>query len=317
MMARRIFLAALACAISLPAFAQSVEKYPDQMVRFIIPFSAGSMTDILARALSDRLAAKWKQQVIVENRAGIAGTAAVAKMPGDGLTLMLTSNGHTVVSALNKSINFDPVKDFAGVTMVASMPSILVVPPEAPTKTLAELIAAAKAKPGALNYSSAGLGSATNIAAEVLRQAAGINVAHVPYKGMPDAQTSVIRGDAAMGFTFFNVGGDLIQSGRMRALAVTGTKRMPQLPEVPTFAEAGLSDFNYDAWFGILAPAATPKDIIAKVSRDIAEILAEPELAARFAQQGVNLVSSPPEKFDAIIRDDVARFGKLFANTGG
>jgi tripartite-type tricarboxylate transporter receptor subunit TctC len=322
MITRRILLASLAAtslalmAPAQPVFAQSAEKYPDQMVRFIIPFSAGSMTDILARALADKLATKWKQQVIVENRPGIAGTAAVAKMPADGLTLMLTSNGHAVVGALNKSINFDPVKDFAGVSLVAAMPSILTVPPEGGMKTLADLIAAAKAKPGALNYSSAGLGSATNIAAEVLKQSAGINVTHVPYKGMPDAQTSVIRGDAAMGFTFFNVGGDLIQAGRMRALAVTGTKRMAQLPDVPTFAEAGLTEFNYDAWFGIMAPAATPKDIVAKISRDVAEILAEPEMVARFSAQGVNLVSSPPEKFDAIIRDDTVRFGKLYA-TGG
>ena len=197
------------------------------------------------------------------------------------------------------------------------MPSILIVPPDAPTKSLAELISAAKARPGALNYSSAGLGSATNIAAEALRQTAGLNLVHVPYKGMPEAQTSIIRADAAMGFTFFNVGGDLIQSGKMRALAVTGSKRMPQLPDVPTFAEAGLPDFVYDAWFGVLAPSTTPKDIVAKASRDIAESLAEPDMATRFAPQGVNLVSSTPEKFDATIRDDVARYGKLFQGAGG
>jgi tripartite-type tricarboxylate transporter receptor subunit TctC len=291
--------------------------YPNEMVRIVVPFSAGSMTDILARALAEKLSTKWNQQVIVENRPGIAGTASVAKGPADGHTLMLTSNGHSVIGAMNRTVNFDPVGDFAGVTQVASMPSILTVPPEAPTRSLKELIEAAKAKPGSLNYSSAGLGSATNIAAEALRQAAGLEMVHVPYKGMPEAQTSVIRGDTAMGFTFFNVGGDLIQSGKMRAVAVTGTKRMPQLPDVPTFAEAGLPEFAYDAWFGIFAPAATPKPIVAKVSADVAEALAQPDMKARFAPQGVELVSSPPERFDAVLRSDTDRFGKLYAKTGG
>jgi len=318
MMLRRLFLIAAACALgATTALAQGAQNYPNQMVRIVVPFSPGSMTDILARALADKLATRWKQQVIVENRPGVAGTAAVAKSPGDGLTLMLTSNGHTIIGAINRSLTFDPVADFSAVSMVASMPSILTVPPDAPTKSLTELISAAKARPGGLNYSSAGLGSATNIAAEALRQTAGLSLVHVPYKGLPEAQTSIIRADAAMGFTFFNVGGDLIQAGKMRALAVTGTKRMPQLPDVPTFAEAGLPDFVYDAWFGVLAPSTTPKDIVAKASRDIAESLAEPDMPTRFAPQGVNLVSSTPEKFDATIRDDVARYGKLFQGAGG
>ena len=318
MMHRRLFLIAAACVLGASAAsAQGAQTWPNQMVRIVVPFSAGSMTDILARALADKLATRWKQQVIVENRPGVAGTAAVAKSAGDGLTLMLTSNGHTIIGAINRNLTFDPVADFSGVSMVASMPSILIVPPDAATKTLGELITAAKAKPGALNYSSAGLGSATNIAAEALRQAAGLNLVHVPYKGMPEAQTSIIRADAAMGFTFFNVGGDLIQSGKMRALAVTGEKRMPQLPDVPTFAEAGLPAFTYDAWFGVLAPSTTPKDIVARVSRDIADSLAEADMPTRFASQGVNLVSSTPEKFDRVIRDDVDRYGKLFREAGG
>jgi tripartite-type tricarboxylate transporter receptor subunit TctC len=321
---RRLLKAALLTTTLSAAFTAGTAPgswaqapYPKEMVRIVVPFSAGSMTDILARALAEKLSTKWNQQVIVENRPGIAGTASVAKGPADGHTLMLTSNGHSVIGAMNRTVNFDPVGDFAGVTQVASMPSILTVPPEAPTRSLKELIEAAKAKPGSLNYSSAGLGSATNIAAEALRQAAGLEMVHVPYKGMPEAQTSVIRGDTAMGFTFFNVGGDLIQSGKMRAVAVTGTKRMPQLPDVPTFAEAGLPEFAYDAWFGIFAPAATPKPIVAKVSADVAEALAQPDMKARFAPQGVELVSTPPERFDAVLRSDTERFGKLYAKTGG
>ena len=317
MMLRRLFLIAAACALgATTALAQGAQNYPNQMVRIVVPFSPGSMTDILARALADKLATRWKQQVIVENRPGVAGTAAVAKSPGDGLTLMLTSNGHTIIGAINRSLTFDPVADFSAVSMVASMPSILTVPPDAPTKSLTELISAAKARPGGLNYSSAGLGSATNIAAEALRQTAGLSLVHVPYKGLPEAQTSIIRADAAMGFTFFNVGGDLIQAGKMRALAVTGTKRMPQLPDVPTFAEAGLPDFVYDAWFGVLAPAGTSKAIVAKASRDIAELVTAADVKARFEPQGVEMVSSSPDQFDAVIRADAERYGKLVKPAG-
>lgn len=313
-------LAATTVATPISALAQSPDpasSYPNQLVRVVVPFSAGSMTDILARAFAEKLAAKWKQQVIVENRSGIAGTANVAKGPADGHTIMLTSNGHAVISAMNRNLNFDPLKDFVGVTQVATMPSILVVPPDAPTRTLKDLIEAAKAKPGALNYSSAGLGSATNIAAELLQQTAGLKIVHVPYKGMPDAQTAVLRADAAMGFTFFNVGGDLIQAGQMRAVAVTGTQRMAQLPEVPTFAEAGLPDFVYDAWFGVLMPAATPKTIVAKIAQDIAEAVGAPGMKERFAAQGVELTSSSPATFDSVVRSDAERYAKLYPKAQG
>jgi tripartite-type tricarboxylate transporter receptor subunit TctC len=308
--ATALVLTATAIA-SDPSRAQDT-SYPTQMVRIIVPFSAGSMTDILARSIAEKLADKWKQQVIVENRPGIAGTASVAKGPADGTQLMLTSNGHTVISAMNRTLTFDPLNDFAAVTQVASMPSILVTPPDAPYKTLKDLTEAAKAKPGALNYSSAGLGSATNIGAELLKQTVQIDLVHVPYKGLPESQTAIIRGDSAVAFTFFNVGGDLVQAGKMKALAVTGTKRMAQLPDVPTFAEAGLPSFTYDAWFGILVPAATPEAIVNKVSQDVAEALRAPDMKARFDPQGVELVSSTSAKFEEVVRTDTERYGKLY-----
>ena len=236
-------------------------------MRLVVPFSAGSMTDLLGRVIVDKLSERWKQQVIVENRPGLAGTSSVAKATADGYTLMLTSNGHTVIGNLNKNLSFDPQKDFVGISQVATTPLILVAPPESATKSVKELIAAAKAKPGALNYSSAGLGSTTGIAGELFKQTTQTDIVHLPFRGLPESQTAVIRGDVAMAFTFFNVGGDLVQSGKMRGLAVTGAKRLAGLPDVPTFAEAGLPEFQYDAWFGVMAPAATPKPIVAKVGR--------------------------------------------------
>ena len=220
------------------ASAQDAAKYPEQMVRLVVPFSAGSMTDLLARTVAEKLSERWKQQVIVENRPGLAGTSSVAKATGDGYTLMLTSNGHTVIGSLNKNLSFDPIKDFVGVSQVASTPLILVAPPESDTKSLKDLIDAAKAKPGALNYGSAGLGSTTGIAAELLKQTTGTDIVHVPFRGLPESQTAVIRGDVAMIFTFFNVGGDLVQSGKMRGLAVTGAQT-PRRPAEPADLQGG------------------------------------------------------------------------------
>lgn len=311
-MSRRHFLstaAALLAAAATPAIAQA--PYPSQAVRLVVPFSAGSMTDILARAVGDKLATKWNQQVIVENRPGLAGTSSVAKSAPDGLTLMLTSNGHTVIASLNQNLNFDPMKDFAPISPVATMPCILIAPPDLPVKTVKDLIDAAKAKPGSFNYASAGLGSATGIAGHLFRNITGTDMVHVPHKGLPEANTSVLRGDTQMAFTFFNVGGDLIQAGKIKGLAVTGSKRLAALPDVPTFKEAGLPDFQYDAWFGVMAPAGIPQPIIDKVGADMAAVLADPEMKKRFEPLGVELGGAKPDVFAAVIKADAERFAKI------
>ena len=228
------------------------QNYPNQVVRVVVPFSAGSITDGLARILADKLAEMWKQQVIVENRPGLPGTTGVAKSPPDGYTLMLTSNGHTIAGAINKNIQFDPVKDFAGVSRVASVPLVAIVPPELPAKTLKEFIALAKERPGQLNFSSAGVASTSYLSAEIFKQDADINIVHIPYKGAPEATTAVIRNDAQMYFAPIPATQELTATGKVRALAINSAKRVPQLPDVPTVAET-LPKYKYESWFGVFA----------------------------------------------------------------
>jgi len=290
--------------------------YPNQPVRMVVPFSAGSVTDLLARSIGDKLSERWGQQLIVENRPGIPGTASVAKAAPDGHTLMLTSNGHTVAAVLNKSAPFDPVRDFAGVTQVASVPLVLIAPPDLPARSLKELIALAKEKPGTLNFASSGLASTAYVSGELFKQTAGINLVHVPYKGAPESLTGIMRADSHMFFAGINIALDLIQSGKVQPLAVATSKRIATLPNVPTFAEAGMPEFAYDAWFGIMAPANTPGAVLSKVSQDVATVLQLPDVQKRLESQGVVTVVNTPQAFDALIRSDTERFGKMLRDAG-
>ncbi|MGL4241486.1 MAG: tripartite tricarboxylate transporter substrate-binding protein [Beijerinckiaceae bacterium] len=313
---RRSVLAGLAAVAAAPSSPWAQGAWPNAAVKVAVPFSAGSTTDILARAIGQRLSAKWGQAVIVENRPGIAGAQSVAKGAADG-TLMLTSNGHVAINAVNKNAAFDAVKDFAPVAKVASAPSILIVPANSPARTLQDLIAMAKAASPGLQYASAGVASSTGIAAELFRSLVGANLQMVPHRGLPEANTSVLRGDTQLGFTFFAVGGDLVRTGQLRALAVTGGKRLAPLPDVPTFAEAGLPAFDYDSWFGVLAAAGTPKPILDKASADILEVVRAPDLATQFAPQGVVIEAMGPVEFGAAMAKDADRFGKLLEGRAG
>jgi tripartite-type tricarboxylate transporter receptor subunit TctC len=309
-----LFATAIAFAQAQPA--GSAGDYPNQIVRIVVPFSAGSATDILARIVAERLSERWGRQVIVENRPGAAGTASVARAAPDGYTLMVTSNGHTVVGLLNKALTFDPIKDFSGVTQIASVPLVLIVNPALAANTLQEFIALAKAKPGEFNFASPGLGSTTFIAGALFKQAAQIDLQHIPYKGAPESVTSVIRGDSHMYFTPANVGTDLMRAGQVRALAVTTRERLAMLAEIPTFAEAGLSGYSYDSWFGLMAPAGVPRAILDKISRDAGEAITAPEMQKRWAGQGITPVVNKPEESDRIIHADAERFAKLFKEAG-
>jgi tripartite-type tricarboxylate transporter receptor subunit TctC len=305
-------VAAAAFGGSLDASAQA---YPNQVVRIIVPFSAGSITDGLARILADKLGDLWKQQLIVENRPGLPGTTAVAKSAPDGYTLMLTSNGHTIASAINKSIQFDPVKDFAGVSRVAAVPLVAIVPPDFPGKTLKDFIAAANEKPGQLNFSSAGIASTSYLSAEILKQDAKINIQHVPYKGAPEATTAVIRNDVQMYMAPIPSTQELTATGKVKALAINSAKRVPQLPDVPTVAET-LPNYKYESWFGVLAPAGTPQAILTKVSEDIAKVLEMPDVREKLLAQGSIPSPTTPAEFDAINKSDTERYGKILKDAG-
>jgi tripartite-type tricarboxylate transporter receptor subunit TctC len=310
-----LFFRMLAIGLTSAAIAAPVsswaQAFPTQRVTIVVPFGAGSVTDIMARILGDETSKRWGQQVIVENRPGLAGTVGVAKAAPDGYTLMLTSNGHTVAGLVNKNLPFDPVRDFAGITRVSSAPLCLIVNPAVPANSVKELIALAKSKPGTLNFSSPGLASTTFIAGALFRKAANIDIVHVPFKSAPDAVTAVVRGDAQMYFVPINLSKEMAEAGKVRVLAVATSKRIAEMPDVPTFREAGL-DFVYDSWFGLMTQAAVPRDIVHKINGDVLAILQAPEVKSKFAAQFVVPVADTPEQFDAIIHDETAQLAEVF-----
>jgi tripartite-type tricarboxylate transporter receptor subunit TctC len=303
--------ALLAVGIAGPRDA-GAQSFPNQLVRIVVPFTPGSQTDILGRAYADKLQEIWKRDVIVENKPGLAGTATTAKAPADGHTILLVSNGHAMIESLNANLTFDPVKDFAGIAKIAVIPGILVVNPDTGPKTIKDLVELAKAKPGGLNYASAGLGSASSIGLELLKAQSGLNIVHVPYRGLPEAHTSVMRGDAMVFMTFFSAGGDLIQAGKLRPVGVTTAKRLAVLPDVPTLQEGGLSDYVYEPWFGLLTPAGTPKGVVDEINRAVTLAAKMPDHVERFTRLGVDLAVSTPDEFSALVKSDTERFTKLF-----
>lgn len=313
-------IAAALMTLASTAMAQApageqANAYPQQLVKIVVPFSAGSVTDGLARIIADKLSTLWKQQVIVENRPGLPGTTGVAKAQPDGYTLMLTSNGHTIAGVINKNIQFDPVKDFAGVSKVASVPMVAVVPPDLPVKSLSDFIALAKEKPGKLNFSSAGLASTTYLSAELLKQGAGIDIVHVPYKGTPEATTAVVRGDVQMYFTPIPMAQELSAAGKVRPIAINSNQRNAQLPEVATVKET-MPSYDYDSWFAVLAPAGTPRPLLDKVSKDLATVLKMPDVVEKLQAQGATASPTTPEALDAQLKKETEFYAKVLRDAG-
>ena len=310
-------LAILAAIVAPPwgdAAGQAV--YPTQSVHLVVAQSAGSVSDSLARVVGDKLTRMWNQPVLVENRPGLAGTASVAQAPPDGHTLLFASNGHTIAKAINKNIRFDPIDDFAAVTLLVEVPLVMIVPPDSPARTLAEWIELARRSPGKLNFGSAGLASSSYLAGEAIRQNAGIDIVHVPYKGPNEAVTAVLRSDVAMYFAPVPAAQELGANGKVRVIAISSAVRNPQLPEVPTVAEAGLPGYVCDIWFGVIAPAGTPRPVIDKVQRDVGAVLAMPDIAENLRLQGMIPRPSTPDAFAALMKSDNVRYTEYLKKVG-
>jgi len=294
----------------------SAQNYPTRAVTIVVPFGAGSVTDAMARVLADKLSTTWKQSVVVENKPGLPGTASVAKSDPDGYTLMLTSNGHTISNVINKDAPFDSVKDFSGITVIASVPFVAIVPASSTAKNIQDFIALAKATPGKLNFSSAGVASTTYLAAEILKQSAKIDIQHVPYKGVPDATTAVVRNDVQIYFAPIPNAQELSAGNKVRMLAINSDKRSPQLPDLPTVVESGVPDYKYESWFGLMVRAGTPKDIVGRISQDVGDALKTPDVVSKLTQYGAIPAPTTPEKFDEIIRSDTVRYADVLKAAG-
>lgn len=319
---KRMLIAACAamvgCTLPLAANAQQ-QKYPSKPIRVIVPFSAGSQTDILARMIGQKMFEHWGQQVVVDNRPGAGGRLAsemVLNANADGYNLLMQSASHAINATLYRKLPYDTVKDFAGVTQVASVPNVLVVAPSQNIKSVKDLIALAKAKPGQINFGSAGIGSGTHINGEQFKLAAGIDVTHIPYKGTPEALTDTATGRIHYFFSPLVPALPFIRDKRLIPLAVSTAKRSPVLPDVPTVAEAGLPGFEFDLWYGLLAPRKTPKAVVNQLSQEVARILELPDVKERMLRDGAVPKASTPEQFDAFIRAEVEKLGKVVKASG-
>jgi tripartite-type tricarboxylate transporter receptor subunit TctC len=305
-----------AALMALTAEAGAQAAYPSDSVKIIVPFGAGSVTDSLARALADKLGPVWKQTVVVENRPGLPGTTSVARAQPDGYTLMVTSNGHVIAKTLNKNVSFDPVADFAGITRLVEVPFVMIVPPTLPAKTFKEFVELAKKEPGKHNFSSAGVASTTFLAGETLRQAAGLDLVHVPFKGVPEAVTAVLRGDVSFYFSPIPDATSQAEAGKVRMLAISSPTRSKDVPDVPTIVESGVPSFKYASWFGLMAPRGTPKEIVDKINADARAVLKEPDVITRLATLGSLPSPNSPAEFDALIKSDEQAYAELLAKAG-
>lgn len=304
---------------ALAALNLEAEPFPSKPVRIIVPSTPGDGSDILARSIGQKLTERWGQPVLVENRpgaGGVIGTEAAAKSPADGYTVIMGNAGsHAINQALYPKLSYDVVRDFAPITLVASAPNVFVVNPLVPAKTVAEFIALARKEPGKYSFASGGNGSSAHLNGEMLKAFAGIEMTHVPYKGSSPAITDVIAGQVQLMIGNLPPILPFIKSGKVRALGVTTTTRFAATPDVPPISET-VSGYESLAWFGLFAPAATAKEILAKWHADVVAVLALPEIRERVAQLGFDVVGNTPEAFAALVRGDIAKWQKVVKASG-
>ena len=307
----------LLCAVTIAALplGASAQPYPGKPVRVIVTFAAGGGADFMGRLIGQKLSESFGQPVVIENRAGAGGSIgneAVAKAPPDGYTLLLGAAGALVIAPwLYAKLPFDTVKDFAPISLLATVPFALTVHPSIPSKTVKELIALARANPGKLNYGSSGAGGAPHLAGELLKSMAKIEIVHVPYKGLAPAITDLIGGQLELIFADVNLVHPHIQARRLKGLAVTGAQRSPVMPDLPSVAEAALPGYQAGTWYGLLAPANTPREIIARLNGETNRLLATAEMKERFATQGAEPAGNSPEQFATFIRSELDKWAKV------
>jgi len=316
---KRHLLAISGFALSLFAFDATGQSWPARPLRAIVPVGAGSSTDIVHRLVLEQLAADLGEPIVVENRVGAGGTigsAVVAKSEPDGYTLLAHGSAHTIAPALYKNLSYDPARDFIAVVPVGISPSVLVVSPASGVNSAAELVAAAKARPGALNFSSVGVGSATHLSAERFASSAGIQVVHVPFKGGAEAMSEVIAGRVDFFFGPVALVLPHVRQGKLRALAVNGSSRSTVLPDVPTLREAGIQGAEYPIWFGLFVPAKTPSDIVERLNRETLKALQVPRAREKLAALGVDPIVMTPGEFAAYVEREIALNATLVQQAG-
>jgi tripartite-type tricarboxylate transporter receptor subunit TctC len=313
-----------ACVLAQPAAlaaqkAETAATYPSRPIRIVVGFTPGGQPDITARLIATKLTEKFGQQVVVDNRPGAGGTLGtriVVEATPDGHTLLSVSSSHAISPSVYAKLPYDARRDLSGITTTATANYMLVVPLSLPVKSVKELVALAKAKPGQLNFGSAGTGSGTHFASELLKNTAQLDVVHVPYKGIPEALTDTITGRVQFFMTPPATLGSLVKDGKIRALGVTGSKRTRSYPDVPTIAEAGVPGFQWETWAGILAPSKTPRPIIDKLNREITAVLAMPEIQSRLIALGAEPAPSTPAEFDRLVVSEMKRVAELAKKAG-
>jgi tripartite-type tricarboxylate transporter receptor subunit TctC len=317
---RIVLLAAAVFAFSLTCLtAHSQSAYPNKAVRMVVPYPPGGPNDIIARLVAQKLTERLKQTFVIDNRpgaTGLTGTDNVAKSPADGYTLLVSASVHVIYPALFNKVPFDPLKDFVGVTQLARTPLVLSVYPGFEPKSVRELIAEAKVKPGTLQYASSGNGSATHLSAEAFKSQAKIDVTHVPYKGSSPAMMDVMAGHVPIIFDSLGSTLPFVKSGKLRALAVTSATRSPAAPDLPTMAEAGLPGYDISTWFGLWAPAGTPKDVVEKIAAEVRQILRTPEVVQDLTTRGIEPVGSTPSEFAAYQVSETAKWARVVKDSG-
>jgi tripartite-type tricarboxylate transporter receptor subunit TctC len=302
--------------VATPAIAQ---RYPSKPIRLIVPYTPGGPTDILARAVAQSLNEAWGQPVIIDNRPGASGnlgTAAAAKSPPDGYTLGVVGISYSVAPSLDAKLGYDPVKDLTPVALFASVNNLLVVHPSLPAKSVKELIAFAKVRPGQVSFASGGPGGAQHLAGELFNSVAGIKMEHIPYRGSAPGLTALIGGEVIVGFTDMLITLPHVKSGRLRALAVTGGTRSSLIPELPTVAEAGLKGYAVTAWFGMLAPTGTPAEIITQLNAETVKSLKTPQMKERLAGLGADAAAGSAADFGAFLKSEMAKWAKVVKTAG-